>query len=159
MAAIDDATSEVVAAEFFEGETTFACLKVLKDLIAAKGVFKILYVDKAGIYGGIKRQGFSQVGRALEELGAQIIYAHSPEAKGRIERLFQTLQDSLVAEMRLNKINYRTGERIFENGIPAPPTQSPLRRPATQNAERRPTRLSRHIATLRTFSASRIGGL
>ncbi|MBK8201487.1 MAG: hypothetical protein IPK68_03905 [Bdellovibrionales bacterium] len=67
IAAIDDATSEVVAAEFFEGETTFACLKILKDLITAKGVFKILYVDKAGIYGGIKRQGFSQVGRALIE--------------------------------------------------------------------------------------------
>ncbi len=112
IAAIDDATSEVVAAEFFEGETTFACLKILKDLITVKGVFKILYVDKAGIYGGIKRQGFSQVGRALEEVGAQIIFAHSPEAKGRIERLFQTLQDRLVAEMRLNKI--RTMEQANE---------------------------------------------
>jgi transposase len=112
IAAIDDATSEVVAAEFFEGETTFACLKLLKDLIKARGVFKILYVDKAGIYGGIKREGFSQVGRALEEVGAQIIFAHSPEAKGRVERLFQTLQDRLVAEMRLNKI--RTIEQANE---------------------------------------------
>lgn len=104
IAAIDDATSEVVAAEFFEGETTYSCLKLLKDLVTKKGVFKILYVDKAGLYGGIKRQGFSQVGRALEEVGTQIIYADSPEGKGRIERLFQTLQDRLVAEMRLNKI-------------------------------------------------------
>lgn len=112
IAAIDDATSEVVAAEFFEGETTFSCLKLLKDLVKNKGAFKILYVDKAGLYGGIKRHGFSQVGRALEEIGTQIIYANSPEGKGRIERLFQTLQDRLVAEMRLNKI--RTIEQANE---------------------------------------------
>lgn len=112
IAAIDDATSEVVAAEFFEGETTFACLKILKEIVSKKGIFKILYVDRAGLYGGIKRQGFSQVARALEELGAQIIFANSPEAKGRIERLFQTLQDRLVAEMRLSKI--RTIEQANE---------------------------------------------
>ncbi len=104
IAAIDDATSEVVAAEFFEGETTFGCLKTLHEIVSKKGVFKILYVDRAGLYGGIKRHGFSQVARALEEIGAQIIYANSPEAKDRVERLFQTLQDRLVPELRLSKI-------------------------------------------------------
>lgn len=104
IAAIDDATSEVVAAEFFEGETTLGCLKTLKEVVLRKGVFKILYVDRAGLYGGIKRHGFSQVARALEEIGAQIIYANSPEAKGRVERLFQTLQDRLVPEFRLSNI-------------------------------------------------------
>lgn len=103
LAAIDDATSEVFA-RFYEGETTNACLDFLKDLIKHKGVFKILYTDKAGVYGGIKRENFSQVERAVGELGAQVIYAHSPQAKGRVERLFGTLQDRLVAELRLNGV-------------------------------------------------------
>lgn len=104
IATIDDATSEVVHGEFSETETTVACLKVLKEIVRKKGLFKILYVDKAGVFGGIKRNNFSQVERACGELGIQIIYAHSPEAKGRIERLFGTLQDRLIPEMRINKI-------------------------------------------------------
>lgn len=112
VAAIDDASSEIVGAEFFDTETTFACMKVLKDVVAQKGVMQVLYVDKAGIYGGIKRQGFSQVARAMEEIGSHIIFAHSPEAKGRIERLFKTLQDRLIPEMRINKI--RTMEQANE---------------------------------------------
>ena len=104
IAVVDDATSEVIAAEFFEGETTLGCLKVLSDVVAGHGVFRGLYVDHAGVYGGQKRQGFSQVKRAVEELGSHVIFANSPEGKGRIERLFGTLQDRLVAEMRLNKI-------------------------------------------------------
>ncbi len=103
IAAIDDATSEVFA-RFYEGETTSACLDFLKDLVSRKGAFKVLYTDKAGVFGGIKRENFSQVERALGELGAQVIYAHSPQAKGRIERLFGTLQDRLVAELRFNGI-------------------------------------------------------
>jgi transposase len=103
-AAIDDATGEVPYAEFSYGETTWACLKVLRKIVEKKGIFRILYVDKAGVYGGIKRQGFSQVQRALNELGTQVIFAHSPEAKGRIERLWDTLQDRLIPEMRLKGI-------------------------------------------------------
>ena len=68
IAIIDDATSEVHA-EFFDSETTLGCLKVLRDFIAKKGVFKVLYVDKAGIFGGPKRCNFSQVQRACSELG------------------------------------------------------------------------------------------
>ena len=67
LAAIDDATNEVYA-KFYEGETTFACLDILKEMISKKGCFKTLYVDKAGVYGGVKREGFSQVQRALGEL-------------------------------------------------------------------------------------------
>lgn len=111
VAMIDDATN-IVHAEFFEGETTVACMKALKDFVKKYGVFRVLYTDKAGVFGGIKRSNFSQVERALNELGAHVVYAHSPEAKGRIERLFGTLQDRLVAEMRLNKI--RTLEQANE---------------------------------------------
>lgn len=103
MAAIDDATGEVFA-KFYEGETTLACMDLLKLIITKKGIFKVLYTDKAGLYGGIKREHFSQVERALGDVGSQVIYAHSPEAKGRVERLFKTLQDRLIPEMRLQGV-------------------------------------------------------
>ncbi len=104
IATIDDATSRIPYAEFFRSEDTLSCLKVLRSIIERFGVFEILYVDRAGIFGGHKRQNFSQVKRALGELGIQVIFAQSPEAKGRVERLFQTLQDRLIPEMRLRHI-------------------------------------------------------
>jgi transposase/DNA-binding transcriptional ArsR family regulator len=103
IAMIDDATSEVHA-EFFPSETTVGCLKVMRDCIETKGLFKTLYVDRAGIFGGPKRCNFSQMQRACEELGIEIIFANSPQGKGRIERAFDTFQDRLVPELRLNNI-------------------------------------------------------
>jgi transposase len=103
IAIIDDATSEVHA-EFFKSETTQGCLKVMRDYIEKKGLFKALYVDKAGIFAGPKRCNFSQMQRACEELGIEIIFANSPQGKGRIERLFDTFQDRLIPELRLKNI-------------------------------------------------------
>jgi len=115
IAIIDDATSEIHA-EFFKSETTLACLKVLRDHIAQKGVFKALYVDKAGIFGGPKRCNFSQVQRACGELGIEIIFANSPQGKGRIERSFDTFQDRLIPELRLNKIkNMKSANRYLQD--------------------------------------------
>jgi transposase len=102
--AIDDADSEVVYAEFFKSESTLSCMTVLQKIIEKKGIFDILYVDKAGIFGGGKRSNFSQVKRALSELGIQIIFADSAQAKGRIERLWDTMQDRLIPEMRFRDI-------------------------------------------------------
>lgn len=104
LAAIDDATSEIIYAEICDGETMENCMRVLRRVVEMRGVFKALYVDRAGVYGGMKRQGFSQVARALEELGSHVIYAQSPEGKGRVERLFRTLQDRLIPELRINNI-------------------------------------------------------
>jgi len=103
IAIIDDATSEIHA-EFFKSKTTADCLKVLRNYIEKKGLFKVLYVDRAGIFGGPKRCNFSQVQRACNELGIEIIFANSPQGKGRIERSFDTFQDRLVPELRLNHI-------------------------------------------------------
>lgn len=107
--AIDDADSDVPYAEFFPAEDTISCMRVIHKIIEKKGVFQILYVDRAGIFGGQKRSNFSQVKRALRELGIHIIFANSPEAKGRIERLWQTFQDRLVPELRIRNI------RSYEN--------------------------------------------
>lgn len=119
--AIDDADSDVPFAEFFPAEDTISCMRVLQKIIEKKGIFKILYVDRAGIFGGQKRANFSQVKRALAELGVHIIFANSPEAKGRIERLWDTLQDRLVPEMRIRGIrSYESANHyIQEEFLPA----------------------------------------
>jgi transposase len=120
IAAIDDADSDVPYGEFFPAEDTISCLEVLRKIIEKRGIFQLLYVDRAGIYGGPKRANFSQVKRALGELGIQVIFANSPEAKGRIERLWGTFQDRLIPEMRLRDIRSyeRANEFLQEQFLP-----------------------------------------
>lgn len=107
--AIEDATSEVLYGEFSPTETTFACMNVIKKVLKDHGAFQVLYVDKAGIFGkndtnnfgAVKREGFSSLKMCLLKFSIHTVSAHSPEAKGRVERAFRTLQDRLVPEMRL----------------------------------------------------------
>lgn len=105
IAAIDDATSEIPYAEFFLSEDTLSCMRVIQSIIEKKGIPWAIYTDKAGIFGGHKRQNFSQFCRACEELDIQVICADSAQAKGRIERTWDTFQDRIVPEMRVRKIH------------------------------------------------------
>lgn len=105
IAAIDDATSDIPYAEFFHTEDTLNCMTVLQKIIESKGIPHALYVDQAGCLGGLKRQGFNQFLRACDQLGIRIIKASCPEAKGRIERAWDTFQDRLVPEMRLRNVH------------------------------------------------------
>jgi len=103
--AIDDATSDVPHAEFFKREGTMECLTVMRRIIEKKGIPLAMYVDKAGWAGGCKKKHqTSQFQRACHEMGTQVLFAHSPEAKGRIERFWGTLQDRLIPEMRIRNI-------------------------------------------------------
>jgi transposase len=104
IAAIDDATSDIPYAEFFLTEDTINCMTVLQKIIEKKGIPYAIYVDEAGCWGGGKRAHFNQFKRACEELGVKIIFATSPEGKGRIERTWDTIQDRIIPEMRLRKI-------------------------------------------------------
>lgn len=102
---IDDSTSRIPVGQFYDGETSWNVMKILKRLFETQGLPTFLYTDGAGwAGGGAKRQNFSQVVRACEELGIKIIRAQSAQAKGRIERSYRTIQDRLIPEMRLNKI-------------------------------------------------------
>jgi transposase len=111
LAAIDDATGVVLGAHFREQEDAQGYLQFLADLVTVHGVPVAMYHDRHGIFQlntpeTIAEQltgqrQLTQVGRALAELGITAIAARSPQAKGRIERLFGTLQDRLVAELRL----------------------------------------------------------
>ena len=110
--AIDDATSDPLYGEFSPTETTFACMNVIKKVLNKFGAFQILYTDKAGIFGkdpinhfdAVKRSGFSSLQECLLKFDINTIHAQSPEAKGRVERCFKTLQDRLVAEMETYNI-------------------------------------------------------
>ena len=102
---IDDATGKVVGAEFFIGETSLHCMKVMKDIIKGNGIPHAFYLDKAGAFGKDDRdQTSTQIGRALNDIGCDIILASSAQAKGKIERLWNTFQDRLIAELRFNNI-------------------------------------------------------
>ena len=114
MAYIDDATSRVYG-RFYEYEGTIPAMDSFKRYIRKYGITMSIYMDKHTTYKSpaepsieveiIGTMPLSEFGRALTELGVKIIHAHSPQAKGRIERLFNTLQDRLVKEMTLRGIN------------------------------------------------------
>lgn len=102
--AIDDATSIMPAAKFYATEDLWSCFDLIKEIIQTKGIPQALYVDRAGWFGGLQNQQQSQFVRACSELGIRVIHANSPEAKGRIERAWQTFQDRLIPELRLRGI-------------------------------------------------------
>jgi len=118
---IDDATGIVVAAEFFHGETSNNSLKVIREIVDNYGLPESFYMDQAGIYGKKDREWESQISRAFDQTGIQLILAGSSQAKGRIERLWRTFQDRLVAELAFYKITEfdEANEYLKEVFIPA----------------------------------------
>jgi len=116
--AIDDATGRVTAAVFRDQEDAAGYLEILAETVACHGIPGAIYRDRAGIFapttpGRSKPDALSQVGRALAELGIGSIVAASPQAKGRIERLWGTFQDRLVIELRLAGITDRASANAF----------------------------------------------
>ncbi len=111
---VDDATSQVWA-QFFEAETTRASYDVLEGWVRRRGLPQSLYVDRDSIYrcegvGSVAEQMAgqgprTQFGRAMEQLGVELILANSPQAKGRVERTNGVLQDRLVKALRLEGIS------------------------------------------------------
>ncbi len=107
IAFIDDATGRVLGAQFFAQETTQGYLQVLHALVQRHGAPLALYSDRHGIFTKSDPEDAkpTQFERALLQLDIEPICAHSPQAKGRVERLFQTLQDRLCKAMRLAGID------------------------------------------------------
>lgn len=105
---LDDATSAIYSAFLVEEEGTASSFRGLAEVVASKGLFCALYTDRGSHYfhtpqagGKVSRTQLTQVGRALGQLGIEHIAAYSPEARGRSERAFRTLQDRLPKELRL----------------------------------------------------------
>ncbi len=105
--AVDDATSKLTAARFELEETTAGYFRLMKDYLETHGRPICLYPDKYSSFRvnhGENRSKPTQFTRAMKELGIEVITAHSPQAKGRIERANGILQDRLVKELRENNI-------------------------------------------------------
>ena len=140
---LDDATSELYSAFLVEEEGTFSSLRGLAEVIGRHGLFCSLYTDRGSHYfmtpkagGKVARGQPTQVGRALEQLGIEHIPSYSPEARGRMERVFGTLQNRLPQELRLA-------------GITTPGGGQPLPRQALRGRAQRPLRGRRDRARQR----------
>jgi transposase len=107
---IDDATGRLGELRFVESESFFSYCQAAEAYIRRQGKPGALYSDRHGVFRVNQpsvghSDALTQFGRAMQELGIQIICAHSPEAKGRVERAIQTLQDRLPKEMRLRGVS------------------------------------------------------
>ena len=108
---LDDATSEIYYAQLVEEESTLTVMAAVKQVIERKGVFCALYSDRGSHFwltpkvgGKVDYHRRTQVGRALDELGVQMIPAYSPQARGRSECNFGTWQGRLPQELRLRNL-------------------------------------------------------
>lgn len=126
MAVVDDATGALLHGVFALEEDAQSYLICLRRIVLEKGIPLALYMDRHGIFRRndhwslqeqlAGEQTHTQVGQALRALGIEPIFALSPQAKGRVERLFNTLQDRLVQELRLAGITTAQQATTFLNG-------------------------------------------
>jgi transposase len=107
---VDDATSRLMHLRFVEAETTFNYFAAVRCYILLHGKPLAFYSDKFSVFrvnirNALSGTGLTQFGRAMKELSIELLCAHSPQAKGRVERANQTLQDRLTKELRLKGIS------------------------------------------------------
>jgi hypothetical protein len=122
MVLIDDATNRTYA-KFFEGETTEASFETFRRYVGRYGLPRSVYADRASIYRTTRdatvdenladKLPETQFGRAMQELDVELILAHSPQAKGRVERRNAVFQDRLVKALRLKGISDLEGANAF----------------------------------------------
>jgi len=123
---LDDATGAIYSAFLVEEEGTASTFRALNEVFSEHGLPMSLYTDRGGHYfhtpkaGEIDRNHLTQVGRALKQLGVEHIAAHSPQARGRSERAFGTLQDRLVKELRLVGITTIEDANVFIRNVYVP---------------------------------------
>lgn len=121
LASIDDATGTITHARFAKDEGTLPVFGFWKEYFALHGKPRSIYLDKFSTYkmnhilARENHETLTQFQRAMRELGIEPIPAHSPQAKGRVERLFNTLQDRLIKELRLAGISdVQSADRFLE---------------------------------------------
>ena len=121
--AVDDATGIVVNALFCELESTRSYFLLMRDLIRSYGIPIALYADRHAVFKHTPPSEVAtaptQFSRAMDELGVQLIFARSPQAKGRVERIAGTLQDRLVTELRLaHAATINDANRVLDDFLP-----------------------------------------
>jgi len=143
IAIIDDATSRLLL-RFFPTDSTATNMTLLRDYVRRHGRPRSLYVDKASHFMTSRpstpeeqrdgKTALTQIQRALQELDIEHIPAHSPQAKGRVERLFRTLQDRLIKEMRRAKISTIEQANAYVEEVFLPLWEERFTRPPRQPA-------------------------
>ena len=120
MVVLDDATSEIYYAQLVEEESTATVMAALREVVEQRGIFCSLYSDRASHFWltpksgeRVDRQRMTQVGRALRDVGIEMIPAYSPQARGRSERNFGTWQRRLPQELRVRGITTREEANRF----------------------------------------------
>ena len=137
IATMDDATSTVYSAFLVEEEGTASTFRALLEVFTTKGLPSSLYSDRGSHYfytpqadGPVDKSRLTQVGRALKHLGIEHIPAYSPEARGRSERLFGTLQDRLIKELAKAGIAEIAAANAFIRNVYLPAHNARFARPA-----------------------------
>lgn len=134
---MDDATSEHYSMFFIEEEGTISSFLGVKEIIEKKGLFCSLYTDRGSHYwttptvgGPVDKQNLTQFGRAMHQLGIEMIPAYSPEARGRSERAFRTHQERLVRELAMSGIHDMYNANIYLKEVYMPAFNAEFRVPA-----------------------------
>ncbi len=112
MGFIDDATSKIYG-RFYDYEGTMPILDSFKKYVELNGLPNSVYVDRHSTYKAFSERSLSEFEKVMESLGIIVIHARSPQAKGRVERMFETLQDRLVKEMELKGIKTMEGANEY----------------------------------------------
>lgn len=115
---VDDATGKVLEGLFVPSEAIWTYFSFMKQYFKKHGMPISFYIDKHSVFRvnakeALTGDGITQFGRAMQELGIEMIFANSPQAKGRIERMNQTFQDRLVKELRLRGISTPEAANAF----------------------------------------------
>lgn len=178
LAAVDDATGDVLAAVFREHEDAEGYLRLLDLLTRRYGIPLAAYTDRHGIFHRQRRTPISlreqlqgapaptQVGRVLRELGIRWIPASSPQGRGRIERLFGTFQDRLLAELRLANVrDLRAANAFLRRFLPRynarfahrPVDPTPAFRPWPRSLDRRTFFCYKYLRTVANDNTVTLG--
>lgn len=164
---VDDATSKILWAEFADAEDTLTLMRLSREYLKRRGRPLAYYVDKDSIYKTTRdaavdeqlrdEQPMTQFTRAMSELDIRVICAHSPQAKGRVERGFKTHQDRLVKELRLAGINDIVAANRFLREVYIPAHNARFARPpANRTDAHRPILRSQMLDRVLCLRAQRV---
>lgn len=124
---MDDATNEHLSMFFVEQEGTLSSFRAMREVILKKGLCCTFYSDRGSHYwhtpkagGKVDKSNPTQFGRAMHQLGIEMIAAYSPEARGRSERAFKTHQDRLVKELQFHSITTMEAANMYLNTVYRP---------------------------------------
>jgi len=162
---MDDATNEHYSMFFVEEEGTASSFRGIQELIEARGLFSSLYTDRGSHYwhtpqagGKVDKIKLTQFGRAMRQLGIEMIPAYSPEARGRSERMFRTHQDRLPKELAAKGITEMAGANRYLEEVYMPGFNAEFMQPAMEQGSAFVAYVGRDLADILCEHHERVVG-